>query len=188
MTTVSPDFEKEQIGRFYELLQHADIDPRIFEKALLNKKCSTIEDFCHHLICLINPWDKDVIHKLMLCQLVDFKSIFFFETNRIQKMKAELTMFLINFPQFRSNDYREIIQLMGEALQECNRGREPNEMYQYINLIPAFGGLLKSWNEHIPEPNIFLMSQLKKEEYDDIYLKHNQIIHLSQELIESPDE
>jgi hypothetical protein len=113
-------------------------------------------------MCIRSPFDKDVIHKLTVAELLEFSNIYYFKQIYFREQKKEQTMYLVNFPEFRANDYHDVIAKMVDATNKVNSIRGPNESkYQYVNQIPAYGGFMKSWDERMPEPAHYPMVQVE---------------------------
>jgi hypothetical protein len=150
-TLLSPQKIQDQLVNFQNLLQTQEINVETFESVLCQKKWKNINEFFEGWACVIAPWYPEVITNMVFEELIRFQEVFLFKTDTEKSWRKELLCFCINYPDFRSNDNVVLFNKMKEAVDTAEQSN-PGMGYTKVNLIPVFGGPMRSKKTKIDRP------------------------------------
>jgi len=151
LTTITNPQIEEKLNAFRQCIMDFGIDPEQFEQLIKKKKYKNFFDFFHEWATIVAPWDPDTVERMNYSDFSQFHKIFFFKKVYLEEQKKELKIYLTCFPEFRDNIPKAIFEKMRLHLNQINAMN--NDMYQYINQIPKYGGPMQA--KHIfPLPPI----------------------------------
>jgi len=151
-STLLPEEIMAKVEEFRRLLCQANIDPVLFEHLIQSKKWNNIVDLFQGYANAVAPWYEEMVNAFGIPEIQLLSKWFFFRSDTIEKQRREILVFLKTFPVFRANDVKDIAKQMEMHLAQMNLLN--NNIYQFVNQIPIFGGPMQQKQKPIPLPPI----------------------------------
>jgi len=153
-TTMSDKQVQNQCLSFIEVLRNSSIDDETFSLVLCKKRYTSLLEFIHAMCVEKAPWFSQNINEFTVTEVVKLSEVFWFKSNTRKGRTKEIFQFCVDHPEFRYNDFESLYTAFSEALNHFV-ALNPDAGYQFLNMMPPYGGHLQDPKAKMPEPNVY---------------------------------